>query len=151
MTPRDGALRRWRASWAYRVAFALFVLFMQMISVLSPATRAVIGTRPETDSFSPSWQSVSSPTRGDPRDEQHPKHLHARSVITSRAFALEDLASVRPGYYGLTLIDRRGRRSTVPLLREKWNIASWLGRETKADSLTAAILAARGEPTKATS
>lgn len=69
--------------------------------------------------------------------------VFARGIFFSRQFPLQDLKEVVPGYGGLTFVTADGREFEATGVGEKSNIARWLGRRTKADSLADVLYAAR--------
>ncbi|MGC5290622.1 PH domain-containing protein [Micromonospora sp. DT231] len=64
-----------------------------------------------------------------------------RNPNGSQQVSLNDVATVEPGYGGLTITTTRGER-VVAWAVQKSNLATWTGRQTRADDVAASITAA---------
>jgi len=68
--------------------------------------------------------------------------VFARGLIFRCRIPLAEVVEVVPGYAGLTIQTADGRGFEATGVGEKWNIAAWLGKRTRSDSIAEVILEA---------
>ena len=79
------------------------------------------------------WTFVPSATLG-------PASVVIQNPLRRSSVVYTDIAAVRPGYGGTTIVKRSGGRVTIWAV-QKSNAATWRNWQTRADDLAAAIMA----------
>jgi hypothetical protein len=142
MTNRaEGAEKTWHASPVLRVAFTLLGAGILLSALFVPSTDPdeSIVYRFAAAAFAVGCCVVPQYVRVELRAD----HLRVRGILWTRTVALADLQSVEADAQGMVFVLRTGRTVGAPFfVGEKSPIASWLGRRTRSDAMSAEIMAA---------
>lgn len=139
--PAGGAEQTWHASPVLRIAFTLLgaVILLFAVSVPSSDPDESIVYRLVAAGFAVACAVVPHYVRVELRAD----HLWIRGILRTRTVALADVDSVETDRHGMVFVLRTGRTVGAPfMVGEKSPIASWLGRRTTSDVMSAEIMAA---------
>jgi hypothetical protein len=133
--------RTWHAAPVLRIAFPLLGTGILLCAMFVPSTDPdeSVAYRFAMAAFAVGCCVVPQYVRVELRAD----HLWIRGILRTRTVALADLESVEADSQGMVFVLRTGRTVGAPFfVGEKSPIASWLGRRTTSDVMSAEIMAA---------